>query len=566
MKNKWFQLFQLFQLFALMLITGLTDLAYSAPSARDFSPKPATSKTTGVVANRPVINAQQLGGGSNNSKISNITITAQSSFYTGTVAYVNWSWPGNERGPVDFILNNKKLNTDGPWTRGPQFPFIIPHDLDQREYGVTVRSAYNPSIQAHGRFTPKSSYIIAGKQPEKDIYYIQGSLLRTEWTYLGNPGPVKLELFQTYNSTPIATIRSQYGPGNFGSGSFNWMIPANIPSGKYYIAITSLASSKLSVDSQQFYIGKEPAPVLKSLTPSIVQLGPGRVTVLGTNLNYMNTYKAYIVPQNGKLYEATTGNYTATQFDLTNIPDIYKEFNSTAQNSQHRQSIMQPKLFYVKKNQTESNRLLLTIKSPYPILDKLSNDTVYPGNTIIVYGGNWEFSKLASYYVEFHLPGGNLRTRPIPIGGSTTQAGIFPNQPNVVYTGAFSVKIPDVFANKSTAEQNAINTGTMQMSIFGPGTLPSNKLDIKLRKNNIPTTPKDTCPAYQSFSDYTYVGQPSCSGTDTLQCNEGGLYCRASGGSTYPAACTKWGSGVGSDVELLIRNGIVQGCYRKKIN
>jgi hypothetical protein len=135
----------------------------------------------------------------------------------------------------------------------------------------------------------------------------------------------------------------------------------------------------------------------------------------------------------------------------------------------------------------------------------------------------------------------------------------------VVYTGAFSVKIPDVFANKSTAEQNAINTGTMQMSIFGPGTLPSNKLDIKLRKNNIPTTPKDTCPAYQSFSDYTYVGQPSCSGTDTLQCNEGGLYCRASGGSTYPAACTKWGSGVGSDVELLISNGIVQGCYRKKI-
>ena len=57
---------------------------------------------------------------------------------------------------------------------------------------------------------------------------------------------------------------------------------------------------------------------------------------------------------------------------------------------------------------------------------------------------------------------------------------MIPNLPNVVYTGAFSIKIPDVFANKSASEQDAINNGTVQLSIFGPGTLPSNKLDILL--------------------------------------------------------------------------------------
>ena len=65
-----------------------------------------------------------------------------------------------------------------------------------------------------------------------------------------------------------------------------------------------------------------------------------------------------------------------------------------------------------------------------------------------------------------------------------------PYFPNITLVGMFSVKVPDVFANKSQAEQNAINTGTVQMSINGPGTFSSNKIDLQIRKKT--TTPPST--------------------------------------------------------------------------
>jgi hypothetical protein len=94
-----------------------------------------------------------------------------------------------------------------------------------------------------------------------------------EWTYQGNPGPFKLELYQTYNSKAFTTITPKH-TGNLGKGSVSWIIPPNIASGRYYVAITSLASGRISADSQQFYIGKEPAPVLKAQTRNVLRFQP----------------------------------------------------------------------------------------------------------------------------------------------------------------------------------------------------------------------------------------------------------------------------------------------------
>jgi hypothetical protein len=488
-------------LVALMLCVLTLSSANAAPLARDMVQKPDGAKALGSTVVKPNIPVQRLGGGSDNSIISNVTVTSQAEFYTGTFTYVDWQWPGHEMDAVDIIMNNRKLNKDGPWTKGRPFTFYIPYDLDQRDYSVTVRSVSNPANKAHKNISVKSSYLMPGNQPEQDIYYIQNSLLRTEWSYKGNPGPVKLELYQTYNSTPVATINPSLGPGNNSAGSFNWMIPANIPSGMYYVAITSLGNSRVAVDSKKFYIGKEPAPVLKSLAPLAASPGTTNVTVQGSNLKYLPTYKAMIHIPNASPVEAGTGNFRENQFDLISIPNIYKDMDSKEKNGEHRQLMMQPKLLFVKKNQVESNRLLFNIRSPYPILDSLNRDTVYPGDTIVVYGGNWELSKLQGYTVMFHLPGGSFQARLSPIGGPSSQSGFFPNLPDVVFSGAFSVKIPDVFAGRSAAEQDLINKGTVQLSIFGPDTLQSNKLGIMIRKKStIASTNPEKVPLAATYS------------------------------------------------------------------
>ncbi len=548
---------------ALLLCAFTFSVAHAAPLARELVRKPQAADTTAV---RPNIPVQRPGGGSDNSVISNVTVTSQAEFYTGTFTYVDWQWPGHETDPVDIIMNGKKLNKDGPWTKGRPFTFYIPYDLDQRDYSVTVRSVNNPDNKAHKNVSIKVSYIMPGNQPQQDIYYIQNSLLRTEWSYKGNPGPVKLELYQTYNSTPVATINSSCGPGNNGSGSFNWMIPANIPGGRYYVAITSLGTSRIAVDSKQFYIGKEPAPVLKSLAPLAVSTGTTTVTVQGSNLKYMPTHTAVIALQNGEKFEASKGNYKESQFDLTNIPNIYKGYDVTSKNAEHRQRIMQVKQLYTKKNQAESNHLGFNIRSPYPILDQLNKNTVYPGDTIVVYGGNWEFAKLGNYTVMLHLPGGAMQTRVLPIGPAPVM-GMIPYLPGHVLNGVLTFKVPDLFAGKSTAEQDLINKSTVQLSIFGPDTFQSNRLDIMIRKKLAASTPAtNSCPGGSYISGYMYMGQPSCSGVlgAYLQCDQSGYYCNKSGSGRFQPTCSQWGSGGGSNVGPLIMNGIFYGCYVKR--
>lgn len=88
-----------------------------------------------------------------------------------------------------------------------------------------------------------------------------------------------------------------------------------------------------------------------------------------------------------------------------------------------------------------------------------------------------------------------------------------------------------------------------------------------------PTT--GSCPGAKSFPGYVYMGQPSCAGVmgAYMQCDaKGYICCASSSGSKSPRcgtgkyefqpACSQWGSGGGSNVGPLVRDGIFYGCYR----
>lgn len=173
----------------------------------------------------------------------------------------------------------------------------------------------------------------------------------------------------------------------------------------------------------------------------------------------------------------------------------------TAKNAQHRARIQQLKSLYVQRGNTVSNKLPFNIRSPYPILDRVSKTPAYPLDITIVNGGNCDRSKITIYHVTFTMPGGTSYREivlPPPIQVPTVP---FPYLPNITNIGMFNVKIPEVFYGKSKAVQDAIENGTVTMSITGPGTLESNKLDIKIKKKpvNIPNPYKlSLAPNYSS--------------------------------------------------------------------
>jgi hypothetical protein len=313
------------------------------------------------------------------------------------------------------------------------------------------------------------------------------------------------------------------------------------------------------------------------LSPTGAIPGTNHVTVLGTNLNYLASSKAIIELTNGEKFDVPTGNNSATKFDLMVIPNIYNGYNITAKNAEHRQRMQQLKTLYVQKGNVMSNKLVLNIRSPYPILDQINPKTVHPGDTIIVNGGNWDQTQITNYDAIFHLPGMTHQAKilPPPVWPPIVPIPYFPN---ITLVGMFSVKVPDVFAGKSQAEQDAINNGTVQMSINGLGSFSSNKLDIQIRKKqtSTPATTAGSCPGGKQLPGYMYMGQPSCSGTSALgaylQCDASGYYCCASSNGSkskcgvdravFQPGCTQWGSGGGSNVGPVIQDGVFYGCYK----
>ncbi len=189
------------------------------------------------------------------------------------------------------------------------------------------------------------------------------------------------------------------------------------------------------------------------------------------------------------------------------------------------------------------------------------------------------------YWAVFeYLPGKTVKTNILKPPMQNPEVPV-PYMPKTTLVGILQIKVPDVYAGKSQAEQDAISKYTGKLYIyglFGPNA-PSNALNIQIKNRSATTTttttqpPASSCPGGKFFTGYMYMGQPSCAGTSALgaylQCDATGYYCCASSAgsktkcgtdrSVFQAGCTQWGSGAGSNVGPLINNGIFYGCYKK---
>lgn len=323
-----------------------------------------------------------------------------------------------------------------------------------------------------------------------------------------------------------------------------------------------------------------PTPVLQSLNST--SPAPGAVlTVTGQNFGAIAAWRAVVELANGEKFEQTPQPVSNTQFKIT-VPNIYNGYNTTARKAEHRQRIQQAKFIYVKQNTKISNKLGFNITSLWSILDQINPASPRVGDNIIVNGGNWHNTLIyypnQMYWAVFeYLPGKSMKTN-IQKPPMVNPVVPVPYQPNTCLVGMLQIKVPDVYAGKSAAEQDAIakHTGKLYIyGMFGPGA-PSNALDIKIQKTATTTTTTNSCPGGKYFQGQTYMGQPSCSGTSALgaylQCDATGYYCCASaqgasskcgsGKYVFQPGCTQWSSGGGSNVGPLVQNGVFYGCYK----
>jgi hypothetical protein len=326
------------------------------------------------------------------------------------------------------------------------------------------------------------------------------------------------------------------------------------------------------------------APNLASLTP-LGTLVNGRLYITGSNFGSIQGSNVIIRLQSGEQFLGVPDDVTGTKFTMGPVPDVYKGYNVTARNTEHRARIQQVKTLYVKKGSVESNKLAFNIRSPYPILDQVYNPTAKPGDIITVRGGNYEPAKITLYTAVFeYLPGKTIQAKLMPYPSNPMQIIPFPYLPDVTMVGNFLIKAPDVFAGKPQADQDAINRYTGTVEIFGPGTAHSNKLPFGFRKqassSTSTTTPTSTpagstCQAGKFISGMTYVGQPGCATQNRadhpsayIMCDASGFYCcESSQGAntkcganrwTFPPDCGNFCNVGGCDVQLIQP----YGCYK----
>jgi len=323
-----------------------------------------------------------------------------------------------------------------------------------------------------------------------------------------------------------------------------------------------------------------PKPVLQTLSSTAVAPG-STLTVTGQNFGNIAAWKAVVELQSGEKFEQTPVPVSNTQFKIT-VPAIYTGYNVTEKNAQHRQRIQQVKVIYVKQGAMMSNKLPFNIISFYPILDSIHPSSAYVGDAILVNGGNWDKTTIyypsQMYWAVFeYLPGKSVKTNILKPPMQNPQVPV-PYLPNTCLVGILQIKVPNVYAGKSQAEQDAISKYMGKLYIYGPfgPSLPSNTLNIKIMKKPATSIPAGSCPGGKQFPGYMYMGQPSCGGTSALgaylQCDATGYYCCASaqgsnskcgsGKYVFQPSCTQWSSGGGSNVGPLVRDGIFYGCYK----
>ncbi|MCX5842889.1 MAG: hypothetical protein NT022_03915 [Deltaproteobacteria bacterium] len=326
-------------------------------------------------------------------------------------------------------------------------------------------------------------------------------------------------------------------------------------------------------------------PVLKTLSSTAVTPG-STLTVTGKNFGNIAKWNAVVELQSGQKFTQTPVPVSNTQFKIT-VPAIYTGYNVTEKNAQHRQRIQQVKFIYVTQGTMMSNKLPFNIISFYPILDSIHPSSAYVGDTILVNGGNWDKTTIyypsQMYWAVFeYLPGKSVKTNILKPPMQNPEVPV-PYLPNTCLVGILQIKVPNVYAGKSQAEQDAISKYMGKLYIYGPfgPNSPSNTLNIKIMMKPATSIPAGSCPGGKQLKGFSYVGQPGCATMNKadhpsayLTCDATGYYCceHSTGAKTkcgtdkwtFQADCMRYCAAAAGNclTSPLIRDGIFYGCYK----
>ncbi len=89
------------------------------------------------------------------------------------------------------------------------------------------------------------------------------------WQFTGNPGPLKIELFNASNSFIIA---DNLPPGASGSGNYLWKV-IGLTNAPYQVRITSMTLGSITTSSPPVNITNPPIPYVKWLRPYCGNVG-----------------------------------------------------------------------------------------------------------------------------------------------------------------------------------------------------------------------------------------------------------------------------------------------------
>jgi hypothetical protein len=238
-----------FSVFEVTLAQGISG----APSAaQQISPqKPGTVPTGIRNLNMPV----------DDGKIMNVMSPTGQGMYIGTTVKIQWQWTGYENAAADVSIMDevtqkgtiRLVGTIVTNRTGLSTSWAIPYTFPAGYYTIRVSSSKNPGNYSDYRIMVMKTTITV-TSPNSGFTMATGSKYTIWWKYMGNPGPVKIELTNTSGSTPLIIAGNVPG-GELGLGKFDWTIPSTLASTSgNLVRITSLISPSITADSQPFTI------------------------------------------------------------------------------------------------------------------------------------------------------------------------------------------------------------------------------------------------------------------------------------------------------------------------
>jgi len=188
-----------------------------------------------------------------------ITVTSPNGneqWQAGTTQTIRWTYTGNPGEYVKIMLKNQTICPDAPVgsNGNGSYTWSIPlEQIPNKNYRVRVISAARSSFRdiSDRVFTIIPPLVVTS--PNGGENWQPNTNKTITWSYIGNPGAnVNILLYR--GAKLYRTITTDTPIGNEGSGSYDWLIPADlIPGSIYRIRIISTINNNYQDISNNYF-------------------------------------------------------------------------------------------------------------------------------------------------------------------------------------------------------------------------------------------------------------------------------------------------------------------------